>query len=57
MCNSKQVSANAIELIVWEEVKKLLKNPQRIFDEYQRRLTVTKQSPLDETYAFIEKRK
>lgn len=35
MCNSKMVGANAIELVVWEEVKKLLNHPQRIFNEYQ----------------------
>lgn len=51
MCKSKLIGANAIELIVWEEVKKLLKNPQRIFNEYQQRLTVTTQSLLDHTYA------
>lgn len=57
MCNSKRIGANAIELVVWEEVKKILKNPQRIFDEYQRRLTVKEQTPLDHTYTSIEKQK
>ena len=57
MCNAKQVGANAIELVVWGEVKKLLKNPQRIFDEYQRRLTELEQSPMDHTYASIEKQR
>ena len=55
MCNSKLVGANAIELIIWEEVKKLLRHPQRILDEYQRRLTEVEQSPLDHTYTSIEK--
>ena len=57
MCNSKTIGANVLESIVWEEVKKLLKNPQRIVDEYQRRLTIAEQSPLDHTYASIEKKK
>ncbi len=57
MCNSKLVGANAIELIIWEEVKKLLRHPQRILDEYQRRLTETEQTPLDHTYASIEKKR
>ncbi len=55
MCSSKLIGANAIELIIWEEVKNLLKHPQRIFDEYQRRLTEVEQSPLDHTYTSIEK--
>jgi site-specific DNA recombinase len=57
MCNSKQMGCDAIELIVWEEVKKLLKNPQRIFDEYQRRLTELKGSPMDHAYASIDKQR
>jgi len=57
ICNNKQVGASAIELVVWEEVKKLLKNPKRIFDEYQRRLTELEESPVDHTYASIEKKR
>ncbi len=57
MCNSKQANASAIELVVWDEVKKLLKNPQRIFAEYQRRLQEAKQTPLDHTYASIDKQR
>jgi len=57
MCNNKQVGACAIESVVWEEVKQLLRNPQRIFDEYQRRLIELEESPVDHTYASIEKRR
>ncbi len=57
MCNSKQVGANAVESVVWEEVKKLLKDPQRIFEEYQRRLKEVSQTPLDHTYASIDKQR
>jgi len=57
MCDSKQVNANAIEQVVWEEVKKLISNPQRIFDEYQQRLQESKQTPLDHTYASIDKQR
>ena len=57
MCTNKQVSSFAIECVVWEEVKKLLKNPQRIFEEYQRRLMELEKSPVDEAYASLEKRK
>ena len=57
MCNNKQVSSAAIELVVWEEVKKMLKNPQRIFEEYQRRLVELEKSPIDEASTSLEKRK
>ena len=57
MCTSKQVGSEAIELIVWEEVKKLLKDPQRLFEEYQRRLTGLNKSPVDEACALLEKKK
>ncbi len=40
-----------------EEVKKMLKNPKRIFEEYQRRLVELEKSPIDEAYASLEKRK
>ena len=57
MCSNKQVGCAAIELVVWEEVKKMLKNPQRIFEEYQRRLVKLEKSPADEAYVSLEKRK
>lgn len=57
MCSNKQVGSTAIELVVWEEVKKMLKNPQRIFEEYQRRLVELEKSPIDEAYTSLEKRK
>jgi site-specific DNA recombinase len=57
ICTNKTVGAEAIELIVLEEVRKLLKNPQRIFEEYQRRLAELEKSPVDEAYASLEKRK
>jgi site-specific DNA recombinase len=57
ICTNKTVGAEAIESIVWEEVKKLLENPQRIFEEYQRRLAELEKSPIDEAYTSLEKRK
>ncbi len=57
MCNNEAVNATLLESIIWEEVKKLLKHPQRIFDEYQRRLTESEKSPLDQTYDSIEKQR
>lgn len=57
VCHNKQVGAHAVELVVWEEIKKLLKNPRRIFDEYQRRLIDLEKSPIDQAYASIEKQR
>lgn len=57
LCSSKQANANAIELIVWEEVKKLLRDPQRIYEEYQRRLSELEKPPIDSVYIPLEKQK
>lgn len=57
VCNNKQASAQAIELVVWEEIKKMLKDPQRIYDEYQRRLIEINSSPLDDSSVSLEKRR
>ena len=35
----------------------IISNPQRIFDEYQQRLQESKQTPLDHTYASIDKQR
>ncbi len=57
LCSSKQVGTHAIEIIVWEEVKKLLNNPKMIYDEYQRRLSETDKSPADDVYTALEKQR
>ena len=57
LCSNQQIGAQAIEPIVWEEVKKLLKDPQRIYAEYQRRLAEINKSPFDDTYASLQKQK
>ncbi len=57
MCNSKAVRGEAIELIVWEEIKKVLKDPKRIYVEYQRRLVEINSSPIDDSSVSLEKRK
>lgn len=35
----------------------MLKNPQRIFEEYQRRLIELEKSPVDDIYTSLEKRR
>jgi site-specific DNA recombinase len=57
MCSNKQVGAHPIESIVWTEVKKLLEDPKRIYDEYQRRLTELDKSPIDDAYASLERQR
>ena len=56
-CQGKAINAAAIEPIVWHEVKNLLKNPQRLYDEYQRRLTQLNKSPVDDSIASLKKKK
>jgi len=50
-CNNKSIRANTIEIAVWEEVKALLKNPTRLLEEYQRRMSENS----NESYDHIEK--
>ncbi len=39
ICDNKQVRTSVLEEAVWEDVSDLLRDPQRIQKEYQRRLT------------------
>jgi site-specific DNA recombinase len=55
ICDNKQIRVDALEIAVWEEVKNLLKNPNRIFKEYQRRITDLEKSPLDQTRDSLDK--
>lgn len=56
ICNSKQIRRDKLEIAVWEEIKNLLKNPERILDEYQRRISEKlEKSPLDKTKDYLEK--
>jgi site-specific DNA recombinase len=57
LCNNKAVRTQAIELIVWEEIKKVLKDPQRVYAEYQRRLVEINSAPIDDSSVSLEKRK
>ena len=57
ICNSKQFGAQAIEVVIWEAVQKLLKDPERIFAEYNQRLKKLEQTPSDHTDAYIGKKR
>ncbi len=41
-CDNKYIRADMLEMVIWEEVKSLLKNPERIKREYQRRVSENK---------------
>ncbi|MHB8603584.1 MAG: recombinase family protein [Nitrosotalea sp.] len=41
ICDNLQLRTDLLETIVWDEVKKLLQNPQRLKAEYERRLSTT----------------
>jgi site-specific DNA recombinase len=55
ICKNKQIRTDTLEIAVWEEVKSLLKNPTRIFNEYHNRITELEQCPLDQTKESLEK--
>jgi len=46
ICDNKQVRTSVLEEAVWEDVSDLLRDPERIQKEYQRRLTNDDQSGL-----------
>lgn len=49
ICHNKQVRTDLLEEAVWQDVRSLLENPQRIEREYQRRLKRSDRgSPIDE---------
>ncbi|UVW83844.1 recombinase zinc beta ribbon domain-containing protein [Wolbachia endosymbiont of Aedes albopictus] len=53
-CNNKLVRADMLETAIWEEVKSVLKNPEMIKKEYQRRISENKNELLDERFARRE---
>jgi len=55
ICDNKQLRTDTLETAVWEEVKQLLKNPAHLMEEYQRRLSHLKESPLGREREDLEK--
>lgn len=55
ICDNKHIRTDALETAVWEEVKHLLKNPNRILEEYKRRLLELKKSSWDKKSDLLEK--
>ncbi|MCP4205498.1 MAG: hypothetical protein GY767_00420 [Shimia sp.] len=55
LCDNKQVRTDRLEQAVWHEVCQLLEDPQRLADEYQRRLDALQATPDDADTALVEK--
>ncbi len=54
-CSNKYIRADMLEMVIWEEVKSLLKNPERIKKEYQSRASEKKNDESsDEEFARRE---
>jgi site-specific DNA recombinase len=54
-CNNKSIHIEALDTAVWEEVKILLNDPNRLINEYRRRMEGLEKSPKDQTSEFLEK--
>jgi len=59
LCHNKQVRADLLEESVWQDVCSLLKDPQRVEQEYKRRLTTRKKgvewNSIEQLRALIKK--
>ncbi|WP_353285307.1 recombinase family protein [Wolbachia endosymbiont (group A) of Beris morrisii] len=54
-CNNKYIRADMLEMVIWEEIKSLLKDPERIKKEYQHRVSENKNDESsDKTFARRE---
>ena len=56
ICDNRYIRADALEAAVWEEVKHLLKNPNRILEEYKRRLSELTKSSWDQRSDLLDKK-
>jgi site-specific DNA recombinase len=54
ICENKQIRTDTLEIAVWEEVKHLLKNPNSLTTEYQRRLSEIEQAPLNQKSSSLD---
>jgi site-specific DNA recombinase len=55
ICNNAQIRVEILDIAVWEEVKKLLMNPNRLLEEYERRIIECENSFLDGISDPLEK--
>lgn len=54
-CDNKSIRTDVLDTAVWEEVKFLLNDPNRLINEYRRRMEELEKSPKDQTIEFLEK--
>ncbi len=55
VCDNKSIRTDVLDTVVWEEVKILLNDPNRLIHEYRRRMEELEKSPQDQTIEFLEK--
>ncbi|ADE16061.1 Resolvase domain protein [Nitrosococcus halophilus Nc 4] len=55
LCYNKPVRTDRLEQAVWSQVCRLLEDPQRLTEEYQRRLEAVQLSPGEADAAWVEK--
>ena len=55
LCDNKQVRTDRLEQAVWQEVCQLLEHPQRLAEEYQRRLDALSAVPGEADVARVDK--
>ncbi len=55
VCNNRQVRTDCLERAVWHEVRALLEQPERVVEEYQRRLLALTAPNKNATQASMEK--
>jgi len=56
LCHNRQVRTDLLEAAVWEEVCRLLENPQRLEQEYSRRLQPSQRGKPQQELASLEAR-
>lgn len=57
LCDNKQVRTDRLEQAVWAEVCRLLDNPQRLAEEYQRRLAAVQAPPGEAEMEQVDKQR
>ncbi len=55
VCSNTQVRTDRLEQAVWQEVCRLLEDPQRLVEEYQRRLQAAQSAPEDTDAIVLNK--
>ncbi len=57
ICDNKPIREDILDIAVWEEVKMLLNNPNRLLNEFQRRIANLEKNSSTQTTELLEKQK